>query len=261
MKYCTKEWYETNQKTGFHLLLNVNEKAEKFSEEFYRYIYEQKVKEELKIAEESSKARFEDYFDQLDFPNLEEYKKAREKFIPPKYDAEDIKAKFAEAQKYNIETLQNSLPQYILEKVADIRVLALDCCTSEVKWLIENFCKENEEKTERAMDELTKAEQREFGDKMPEFTRESLHDCEITAAENNGGDIVISFDNSGGFTDANGVIFKNAEIIEQDGDLIGAVWLYDEIYKAENGFEIHALLAGEDLKYFTVRCEDTEFIR
>lgn len=261
MKYCTKEWYETTQKTSFHLLLNVNEKAEKFSEEFYRYIYEQREKEELKIAEESSRSRFEDIFDQLDFPDLEEYNKAREEFSPPKYDPEDLKVKFAKAQEYNIELLENSLPEYILEKVADIRVLALDYCTSEVKWLIENFCNENEEKTERAMDELMKAEKREFGGKMPEFTKESLHDCEITAVENVGGDIVIRFDNSGGFTDCKGVKFKNAEIVEQDGDLIGAVWLYDEIYKTENGFEIHALLAGEELKYFTVRCEDTEFIR
>lgn len=260
MKYCTKEWYETTQKTGFHLLLTVNEKAEKFSEEFYRYVYAQREKEQLEIAEGSSKARFEDYFDQLDFPNLEEYNKAREKFTPPKFAPEDVKAKFAKAQEYNIELLERSLPEYILEKVADIRVLALDYCTNEVKWLIENFCKENEEKTERTMDELMEAEKREFGDKMPEFTKESLHDCEITAVEKDGGDIVVRLD-TGGFTDCKGVIFKNAEIIEQDGELEGAFWLYDEIYKAENGFEIHALLTGEDLKYFTVRCEDTEFIR
>ena len=110
------------------------------------------------------------------------------------------------------------------------------------------------------MDELMEAEKREFGDEMPEFTKESFHDCEITALEKDGGDIVIRF-NTGGFTDCKGVIFKNAEIVEQDGELEGAYWLYDEIYKAENGFEIHALLTGEDLKYFTVRCEDTEFIR
>ncbi len=261
MKYCTKEWYETMQRTSFHLLLRANKKAEKFSEEFYRYVYEQREKEELKIAEESSKARFEDIFDQLDFPNIDEYNKAREDYVPPKFDPEDLKAKFADAQKYNIELLENLLPEYILEKVADIRVLALDYCTNEVKWLIENFCEGNEKKTERTMDELMKAEKREFGEKMPEFTKESFHDCEITEFEKDGRDIVISFDNSGGFTDCTGIVFKNAEIIEQDGDIIDAVWLYDEIYKTENGFEIHALLTGEDLKYFTVRCEDTEFIR
>ena len=260
MKYCTKEWYELTQKTGFHLLLTADERAQKFSEEFYNYVYGQREKEQLEIAEESSKARFEDYFDQLDFATLDEYNKAREKFTPPKFDPEDIKAKFAKAQEYNIELLERSLPGYILEKVADIRVLALDYCTNEVKWLIENYCKENEEKTERAMTELMEEEQREFGEKMPEFTKESLHDCEITAVEKDGGDIVVRF-NTGGFTDCKGVIFKNAEIVEQDGDLIDAFWLYDEIYKAENGFEIHALLTGEDLKYFTVKCAGTEFIR
>ncbi len=259
MKYCTKEWYEMTQRTGFHLLLKVNEKAEKFSEGFYNFVYAQREKEELEIAEESSKARFEDYFDQLDFATLEEYNKAREKFTPPKFNPEDIKAKFAKAQEYNIELLERSLPEYILEKVADIRVLALDYCTNEVKWLIENYCKENEKRTEEVMNELMIAEQREFDGEMPEFTKESFHDCEISAVEKDGGNIVLRF-NKGGFTDCKGVIFKNAEIIQQDGEVIGAYWLYDEVFKVENKLEIHALLAGDDLEYFTIKCEDTEFI-
>ena len=56
-------------------------------------------------------------------------------------------------------------------------------------------------------------------------------------------------------------MFKNAEIIEQDGDLSGAWWLYDEIYKTDNGFEIHALLENDELMYLTIKCEKTEFIR
>ncbi|ODA39970.1 hypothetical protein DSBG_3261 [Desulfosporosinus sp. BG] len=35
MKYFTKEWYETCQKTSFHLSLEEDERAENFSEEYF----------------------------------------------------------------------------------------------------------------------------------------------------------------------------------------------------------------------------------
>lgn len=263
MRFLTKEWYETMQKTDLHLLLKTSQKAEVFSEEFYRKLYVKKEAEQLKFDEECSNTKFEDIFDEFDFPSKEEYKKAREEFVPEKFDPVKTKQKFREAQEYNIERLKIELPEEILEKVADVRVLALDCCTAEVKKLITRFCKENEKKVDRAVRELEKAEQKEFGDNPPDFIKESsLHDCEITAFEESGKDVVLSLDNSGGFTTAKAVIFKNAEIIERDGGLVGAIWLYDEIYKIQNGFEIHALMSDESgLLYFTVSCETAEFLR
>lgn len=263
MRYLTKEWYETMQKTDLHLLLKTSKKAEVFSEEFYLKLYAKKEAEQLKFEEECSNTKFEDLFDEFDFPSKEEYEQAKSEFAPEKFDPEETKRKFREAQEYNIERLKNDLPEEILEKVADIRVLALDYCTEEVKKLIAKFCKENDKKMNRAFKELEEAERKEFGENPPDFVREtSLHDCEITAIEQSGSDVVLSLDNSGGFTTCTAVVFKNAEIIEQEDGLVGAVWLYDEIYKTENGIEIHALLSGEnELLYFTVRCDDTEFIR
>ena len=263
MKYCTKEWYQTMQNTSFHLLLKVSKKAEVFSEEYYQKLYAKKETEHLRMNQNALEVKFEDIFSPEEFPTSEAFEFAREDFEQErtKFDPEETKQKFREAQDYNIELLKTSLPEEILAKVADIRVLALDVCTAEVKKLITKFCKNNEKEVELAFKKLAKAEQEQFGENPPEFTNESFHDCEITALEKSGKDIVIRLDNSGGFTDCKGIVFKNAEIIEQDGDLSGAWWLYDEIYKTDNGFEIHALLQNDELMYLTIKCENTEFIR
>lgn len=263
MRYCTKEWYETMQKTDLHLLLKSTKKAEVFSEEYYQRLYAKEEAEFLKMKEEASNMNFEDICSEEEFPSHEEFEEARKGFEEThvEFDPEKLKESFREGHNYNIEMLKSTLPEEILAKVADIRVLALDCCTDEVKKLIAKFCKENEKEFKRAFKELAKAEQNEFGENLPEFTNESLHDCGITALEKDGSDIILRLDNSDGYTDCTAIVFKNAEIIEQDGEIIGAWWLYDEIYNADNGFEIHALLSGDDLIYFTVKCEKTEFLR
>lgn len=263
MKYCTKEWYQTMQKTDFHLLLKVSKKAEVFSEEYYRELYVKKETEQMRMDEEVSKVTFEEICFEEEFPSHEEYDKARKDFEKnsTKFDPEETKKNFRVNFEESIEYLKSSLPADILAKVADIRVLALDCCTAEVKRLITKFCKNNEKTVELAMKKLEKAEQEQFGENIPYFASESFHDCLITSLEKSGKDIVIKLDNSGGFTDCTGIVFKNAEIIEQDGDLSGAWWLYDEIYKTDNGFEIHALLENDELMYLTLKCEKTEFIR
>ena len=52
---------------------------------------------------------------------------------------------------------------------------------------------------------------------------------------------------------SNGLLVR---VIEKPSRLAGAVWLYEELYRSERGFEVHALLerAGE-LFYLTLECE------
>jgi hypothetical protein len=57
------------------------------------------------------------------------------------------------------------------------------------------------------------------------------------------------------------VTFKKAKILEQEGELIGAFWVYDELYKSKNGYEIHTMLAKyggkrQECIYLTLDCED-----
>jgi hypothetical protein len=53
MKYLTKEWYETIQKEHVHLILNISERAEKYSEEYFRELYD---KDETRWVEKEASA-------------------------------------------------------------------------------------------------------------------------------------------------------------------------------------------------------------
>ena len=48
MKYLTKDWYNKMQASDLHILLKVDERAEEFSEEFFKEIYEIKQKQYIK---------------------------------------------------------------------------------------------------------------------------------------------------------------------------------------------------------------------
>ncbi len=263
MLYCTKELYQTMQETDYHLLLKVNKKAETFDEEFYRRLYARKLDERLALDRGLADVTFDEIFHEQDFQDIEAkafFEQARREWKPKVFDEEKTKRSFAAQHRNRIRLLKTSLPRDILEKTADVRVLALDTASAEVKRLITAFCKENERKVNRAIKELQKAEKRDFGEEPPEFCRESLHDSEILSCRMKGKDLVIELD-SGGFTTACGAVFKNAEIVLREGRLAGAIWLYDEVYKCERGLEIHALLQnGSELKYLTVRCEDAELV-
>lgn len=264
MRYCTKELYWIMQKTSFHLLLKVKKKAETFSEEFYRELYAQKLAERLDIDKGCSEVKADQIIFEWEFENKEDFERALREYKPFVFDPEQTKREFAKQHKRRIKQLSESLPKYILDKTADVRVLALDTASAEVKRLIAAFCKENERKLHRVFKELDKAEKRDFGgeENMPEFCRESLHDCTVMSCRMKGKDLVLDIDYSGGFTNAVKVIFKNAEVVEREGRLTGAVWLYDEVYKCERGLEIHALLWKNNggLKYLTVRCADAIII-
>ena len=251
------------QKTSFHLLLKVNKKAETFGEDFYRGLYAQKLAERIALDKGISEVKVDDIFHDFDFEDNEAYEQARREFVPTPFDEAATRRAFAVQHRRTIKRLRETLPKDILDKTADVRVLALDTASAEVKRLITAFCKDNERKVQCAFKELNKAEKREFGseENMPEFCRESLHDCTVTSCCMKGRDLVLDIDYSGGFTNAVKVIFKNAEVVEREGRLADTEWLYVEVYKCGRGLEIHALLwrYGE-LRYLTVRCGEAVII-
>ena len=60
MKYMTKDWYETMQKTDLHLLLKVSKKAAVFSEDYFKELYKREEKKWLQLQSEVSEVQFED---------------------------------------------------------------------------------------------------------------------------------------------------------------------------------------------------------
>jgi hypothetical protein len=116
---------------------------------------------------------------------------------------------------------------------------------------------------------------------------DGLHDADINSIEKVGADVVVTLELCGAvFSDAeldtddgdlfigvaNGeatgvepgqpstrrIVFKSAEIVERDeAELVGgAIWLYDELYPADGGYEAHIMYECDGLKYLTVRCAD-----
>jgi hypothetical protein len=291
MKYMTKEWYETAQKCSFHLPLKVSKKAEVFSIDYFRNLYKSEEKAWLRLQENVSDEKFEDiypdefqaeYYDgrQLEPSEFEKAKKvyfemreqARLDFInPPAFDPIQEKKNFKQALQSNVKYLKRNLPDEILQQIADIRVLALDRASADIKKEITAYCKVNEKAVDSAINAYWKEYKMSFKNGEPTFAENfNFHDCIVVAcrkkgkdivltldnsgveysnfhdcivvARKKGGDIVLSLDNSGGFTTINQIIFKNCSILKKDKPLHGAWWLYDEIYKTNDGYEIHTLL-------------------
>jgi len=279
MKYMTKEWYETMQKSSFSQLLRVSKEAEIFSEDYFMDLYISEEKAWLQLQEDISNFKFEDIYladFQAEYANgrqmepsafedaKEEYFRMREqerlKYFIPNFDPEQEKKRFKQALRHNVEYLKKGLPDEILQKVADLRVLALDRVAEDIKKEIKEYCKANHEAVELAMKAYWKDYKKSFKNKEPEFAEEfNFHDCRIVSCRRKGKDIVLTLDNSGGFTYINQVIFKNCTIRKQDNLLHGAWWLNDEIYKTNNGYEIHVLLIKNKLIDLIVTVSDVVY--
>ena len=52
MKYMTKDWHNTMQKSYTCGILQVDKKADKFSEDYFQKLYEKKKEEAIKEFEE-----------------------------------------------------------------------------------------------------------------------------------------------------------------------------------------------------------------
>lgn len=284
MRYFTKEWYELCQECHFHLLLKVNEKAEAFSEEYYQKLYRRKLREFLKMEKELSEMSADDVFGaetadpdftvQVNDDNLNAEERlaiagdikqqildARNAYSPEPYDEAALCEQFHANHEIQISLLKNRLPSEILNMVVDIRVLALDVAAKQVKKQLRIWGRANEKKMKYTMKDY-----RDYLGKNAEnigtgiVNRFAFHDSKIDSIRTTGSDVVLTIEPSG-FTDIGTVTFRNALIIEQDGNLEGAWWLYEEIYSVDEGNEYHALVQCADgqLAYLTVFAADVEF--
>ncbi|MBQ8402965.1 MAG: DUF4085 family protein [Clostridia bacterium] len=100
-----------------------------------------------------------------------------------------------------------------------------------------------------------------FGENPPPFEEYfDFHDSKITNLEKAGNDFIIEIDpDEGSEFDIDKIVFKNARLIECEEGIAGTYWIYDELYPAEHGFEIHILTERSDVKYLTLECENVEY--
>lgn len=280
MRYMTKEWYETMQKTDFYSRLKVSKDAELFSERYFKELYKSEENKWLELQENVSNVKFEDIYPEVfhacnvdgsplekkDFERLErEYFEQREKDRlefnnRPPFNPLEEKKKFKHVFHLNINKLKENLPDKILKKVADIRVLALDYASLEVKNDITKYCKMNEEKVQKAEYDYQEHFKKHFESDVPTFVSElCLHDCDVLSCRKDGNDIVMIVDNSYGITKINKIRMKNCDVIKQDAPLHGACCLYEEVYKSGERYEVHFLLQKNKLIDYIVLVDDMEF--
>ena len=248
MRFLTKEWYQTMTDGSLGVQLRADDRAAVFSEEFFRCLWEKKCGDMLAMRE--------DVCYEYDMP----------------WDEEDERRYFEENYRREEENFRTRTPAQILAKVADIRVLALGLCTEEVYRDFEDYWARCKTQTEKTMEEAWDL-QRAQGLEKVWTGGHSLHDSLVQSVKREGEDLVIEFDRENDpelleelgeeflFPEIKAIRFRDAEILKQEQPLENAWWLYDEIWKSERGYEIHALLWQEnDVFELTIECREPELI-
>lgn len=287
MKYLTKEWYELCQRTGLHFGMKVNKGAAFYDEELYLKLYKRKERKFVKIQHESY--NFDPRFmleqdgctgvpidkfvtgeeikeeDIIVFHMTTEERESIQKMIDeydvrPPFDEKRCRDEFRYIQEtYKIIDAKEKIPHELIQQIADIRIFALGYCTKKVLNQLKKISKKNEQKVNLISDEYSKAQQAE---NIPQYIKESFgfHDCEVTelSVDKN---IVMRFDTRGGFTDLNKITFVTSEIIKQEDHIVGSTWIYNELYRTENGYEAHMLFQGEDMPELIISCKDIVIVK
>lgn len=261
MRYLTKEWYTKMQYTGLHLGLKVNKNAEEFSEKFYEELYNKTKDKYIKDLSE-----FTDYekFKKMFLESMDDSSSLKEEDIKTEFknvnedmfQGMSIEETFDNNQHNIIERFKKVIPKNILNKVKDIRVLGLGYVSSEVYKLLKEYCDSNDKFVEDRFKELEKVEKEQFKNDSIDFPKISFHDCFILDVIKEKNDLIIKLDNEYGFTDKSSITFKNHNII-LDENIKESNWLYNEVYKNKDGYEVHILTSvNDDLKELILECED-----
>lgn len=280
MKYLTKEWYETMQRSSLHLLIEPLEEARSFSEELFQQLYAQKEQEHLDSEKRVYDIDIEELADKLSYASVqhadgtplteEEYEEAiavqenltqalRES--PERiFDPEIVKAKYHERYLASLKNAQSKLPDEIKQKIADLRVFALRHATPEIIEEVAAYSKSCAEFVDRTIKEVSEREKAFFADNRPAFFEHyHIHDHQIKSSHFSEEDFVLE-----PFSKYDPIFtFKNAKILVQERELDHSYMLYDEIYPTESGYEFHFLLgfyengASEHFE-LTLRCSDLE---
>lgn len=260
MKYMTKHWYETMQKMNIYLSLKIDERASELSEDLYQELYQKEKLNTLKYS--WSPEQVEDFIKNYDSSKNIPAEKLEELFknirATAKKRAENVDEYFQEILEREIEMYKQKLPMDILKEIKDIRILALNYTTKEIYDKIKQFCETNKEFVEKMCSDYKRVEEEQFKDIKPAFIIESFHDSDIKTSKMLDNDLLLELDNTGAFTDVTTVVFKSARILKQECNLKNCWWLYEELYKIDNRYEVHILLRDEDgeLKDLILICDD-----
>lgn len=257
MKYFTKEWYNRMQSTGMHMLLRIDERCSKYSDELFAEFYNKERNQYLKIM--SFCEDFNEFSNLMisidkNFSNLDiEVQKRRfEEFKEEELGGLTLSDKFDEKIKLAMQGLKEKLDKEFFKDVADVRVLALGYTSEEVYRKLETLSNVNEKFVNGKVKEYAEYLRENMNEKL-DILDENLHDSFITNIEINDNDLYMSLDSVG--TSNKIVIFKDYEVVLDEG-LADGYWLYNEVYRINSGLEIHILASTDELKEMIIRCSE-----
>lgn len=236
MRLLTKEWYRTMNDSGLGVMLQADRRAGEGTEAAYKAIRAEKLESWLREQAEVCEV------------------------LKQPFDPEASRQQFDEYTASELEHFRNRTPRAILDKVADIRLLALGACTEAVYRDFEAFREACEEKTQRTLEEAWEQFQAQ---NIPWTGGHGLHDSYVLALKREGEDLLAEFerDEEADWPEIEAIRFRDAKILTQEQPVEEAFWLYDEVWRTGDGIEVHALLWREnDIFELTVHCRDTELV-
>ncbi|WP_270167180.1 DUF4085 family protein [Paenibacillus sp. SYP-B4298] len=286
MRYLTAKWYDLCQKIDLGSHLRVHRGADQLDEALYARLYKRKEKEHLTIQREiydtdprfmlerdgSTLVRLDVFLseetpaqeDTMVYEMPPEQKAHIEQLIAafdarPPFDEEHSRQEFRSIHALHVTVAQRTLPPELRAEIADLRVYALGYCTKEIKRRLVAQGKKNEREMRRILNEYALAQQAE---PIPQEIRNlfRFHDCRVVSMQAAGGaepGLIIHLNTDGGFTNLNRLTLVDGEIIHQTGEIEDSSWLYKELYRYEEGYELHVLLSGgKGMVELTVRCRE-----
>ena len=247
MKYYTKEWYDLMQKQHYTSGMTVVPDKE-YTDDEIRAFYEHDLAEEVEYSR--SIYRGEEPFD-------------------PTETIECFRECYRNMLKYGI----SAYPAWVRE-TADKRLLALNRMSERVYQRLS--LEETENKT--AWKQINAAAETDLAaQKIPPKIRASFrfHDANVLRLEKDGKTVEMLLRDGGyigGKTPYCLVTFRGVIHYDREKGLVirkkmgsdgvfdsNVVYLYDELYKTDAGYEVHMLLTGKtELRYVTVACEEIE---
>ena len=226
MKYFTKQWYRDTILAEICFQMRSSSKAEQFSEKYFASLYEAQkkwfVKNEKRIA----------------------------KHTKSQFDPAAAEAAFEENYNENLAFIKENLPAEILEKVADVRVLAMGSAGYDVLHAVTRFCGQVNRRCEAVKDqydgEVEKLAEKMGWDKINALNM--LSNAPIGSIEmREDGCCVIK--TTAEYTDiACKVTLFSAKVALCDPSLVGATVLHHELLPSEDGLELNLLCQTPDFK-------------
>ncbi len=227
MRYFTKEWYNDTLLAEMCFQIKKTSRASRFSESFFQYLY--KAQKKWFINNQKHVA----------------------KFNRVRFDLAAAEAAYEANYNENLEFVKANIPQEILEKVADVRVLAMGSAAPDIVDEITRFCGRINRKCEKITEDYDEQVEK-LAERIGWYKVNSLNklaNAQIVEAKVEDGAFIIR--TSPEYTDiACEVILKNATVTENDESLVGAVILHFEILPAEieGSVELNMLCRTEDDK-------------